>query len=153
MYNIFGNFDGDLIVYKNDVFFIRIVRMQFWSCTKRGQVFDAEGKIILEYSHFEFFYTKIKILHQNLPLKISLTRNTLTNYNLNVGKATISIKFKPTALSKTLCNIYVNNVNIATVKRKVFALENDIDIFVKQENDYDLYIILLLIMSITTLDA
>ena len=153
MYRISGNFDGDLIVYKDDALFLRIVTLQFWSCTKRGQVFNAEGKMMLEYSHFEFVYTKIKILHQNLPLKISLKRNSLTKYNLNVGDVSISIKFNFTSLSKNLCKIYINREEIATVKRKVFVSKNDIDIVVKRENDYDLYLILLLIMSITTLDA
>lgn len=153
MYKISGNFDGDLIVYKGNTLFLKVIRLQSWGCTKRGQIFNEEDKLMVEYSHFEFFYTKISILYQDLPLKIRLNRSTLTKYDLNVGDISIRIKFSLTSISKKLCEIYLNKEGVAVVKRNILAFKNEMEIFIEQENEYELYLILLLIMSITTLDA
>lgn len=153
MYKVTGNFDSDLIVYKGNTIFLRVVRIQSWGCTRRGRIFNREDKLMVEYSHFEFFYTKISILFQDLPLKISLNRSTLTKYNLHVGDVSIGIKFSLTSVSKKLCEIYLNQERVAVVKRNIFVFKNEMEIFIEQKNEYELYLILLLMMSITTLDA
>lgn len=153
MYKIFGDFDGDLIVYKEKAFFLRVVRLQSWGFNRNVKIFNEKGGLILEYSHFEFVYTRVKILYQKLPLKMNLVRSALTRYNLVVENTLISIKFSLTSLSKKLCEIYLDNKKIATVTRGIFVLKNEIEVFIKKDNDYELYIILLLIISTTTLDA
>src|SRR5690554_49963 len=131
MYKIVGNFDSDLIVYKEKDLFLKVVRLQSWGCTKKGRIFNEEDKLVLEYSHFEFIYTKISILYQDLPLKINLNRRTLIKYDLNVGDVSLRIKFSFTSMSKKLCKIYINTEKVAVVKRNIFTFRNEMGIFIE----------------------
>lgn len=153
MYTILGEFDGDLIIYRDNSFFLKVIRWQSFGLKKSVKIFDNKDQLILNYDYYELIFTKVRIKIQNLPLKVKLVRKNLINYNLMVDNTVVSLKFSLTSLSKKICDIYLDNRKIGTVVRKVFVLRNEIEILMEEDSKYELYIILLIVISTTTLDS
>lgn len=127
--------ESSITIYKNDELLYQINRKLYFGYKIRGEFYDKENKLFAVVTKFYFY---IKILFQEVPLKIKVKNNLLFYSKFIVGKNKINIYDNPLYFiyPKFYSKIYWNNRFIANVGLQKVGFENiTLKIDFKTNND------------------
>lgn len=152
MYRITANFYKEFFIYKDDVLILTAKRKYIWFAGLNVKVYNTDEKLILNYRYFSFFFTIVKIKHQNLPEKIKLVGSIWRRLCIKVNNQKICSKLNLLPLKK-IGEIEIESIEIAIIKRKKWKSKLEFEIEFSQPNDLEIYCVLLFLMDISAIES
>lgn len=153
MYKISANFYKDFFVYKDDVLIMVAKRKYNWFFGVKVKVFNFEDKLLIIYNSISFFFTKVKIKYQNLPDTIEIIGSIWKQPCIKVGSYSIcnSLSSLP---QRKMGKIKIDNKEVAKItNKKIFRSSLEFEIDFMEENEYEIYCIILFLMNISAIES